>query len=94
MAVTSDKAAANLKFASMMGEGAVPNVYAPEPEERLLYFVSDVPHLLKTVRNNMAASDSGRRTKFLWVGILFSWNSWVLSVTYCYALSTFMSHVM
>ena len=48
-----------------MGQGKVQNHFAPE---RFIFFMSDPPHLLKTVRNKMAASDAGRRTKFLGVG--------------------------
>ena len=34
---------------------------------RFVYFISDAPHLIKTVRNNIASSGSGKNTKLLWV---------------------------
>ena len=40
------------------------NIFAPD---RYLYFFSDVPHLVKTVRNNLRSSGSGKNTKRLWV---------------------------
>ena len=43
------------------------NFFAPERE---IYFFSDAPHLVKTVRNNMSSSGFGKSTKYLWVGVL------------------------
>ena len=58
--VVSDKASPNQKMYKMhkLRDGVVystPNVFATD-EDRDLYFFSDPPHLLKTTRNNFAAS--------------------------------------
>lgn len=65
IASTSDKAAANQRLIKMHGNfyKAV-NLFAPE---RDVFFFSDAPHLIKTVRNNLASSGWGRRTRHLWV---------------------------
>lgn len=60
MCVVSDKASPNQKMYRMhrLRDGVVystPNVFATD-EDRDLYFFSDPPHLLKTTRNNFAAS--------------------------------------
>ena len=39
------------------------NLFAPE---RHVYFFSDAPHLIKTVRNNLESS--GKATRLLWNG--------------------------
>ena len=64
---TSDKAGANLRLISMQTEHGyrTKNLYA---EDRYLYFMSDVPHLLKTIRNNFESSKSyPSATRHLWV---------------------------
>ena len=43
------------------------NIY--NAEKRWLYFFSDVPHLVKTARNNLSHSGYGR-TRLLWVSVL------------------------
>ena len=35
-------------------------------EKRFIYFISDVPHLLKTVRNCLFNSGSGKHTRYMW----------------------------
>lgn len=64
---TSDKAVVNMKMVSMhrtAEDGSVVyktvNVYAPD---RHIFFVSDVPHLMKTFRNNIFKSreNGGKR---------------------------------
>lgn len=50
-----------------------PNLYAPN---RSLYFISDAPHLVKTVRNNRSSSGFGKNTKRLWVRL-----EWLLQFT-------------
>ena len=65
---TSDKASPNQKLYRMHGNGAVhetANVYASD-DERPLFFLSDPPHLVKTLRNNLENSRLGG-TKCLWV---------------------------
>ena len=44
-------------------------------EKRFTYFISDVPHLLKTNRNCLYNSGSGKYTRCMWKGGMFSlWN--------------------
>ena len=44
-------------------------------ENRFLYFISDVPHLLKTVRNCLSNSWSSKFTCYMWnVGMFLLWN--------------------
>lgn len=40
-----------------------PKLYAPS---RKIYFFSDAPHLLKTTRNCLFNSGSGKRTRYMW----------------------------
>ena len=35
-------------------------------EKRFLYFISDVPHLMKTARNCLYNSGKGRYTRYMW----------------------------
>eukprot|EP00794_Sanderia_malayensis_P001655 gene1655-1842_t len=71
IALASDKASPNQFFYQMHTNEANEIVYkAKNPfakdGERYIYFFSDAPHLLKTLRNNLANSGSGKKTKFLW----------------------------
>ena len=66
LAVTSDKAGPNLRLAAMHGNGQAKNIFA-SGEPRNLYFVSDPPHLVKTLRNNLASSSDFGANLF-WVG--------------------------
>ena len=44
-------------------------------DKRYIYFISDAPHLLKTARNCLINSGSGKGTGFMWNGGLFLiWN--------------------
>ena len=38
------------------------------PEKCFIYFISDVTHLLKTVRNCLSNSGSGKFTRYMWNG--------------------------
>lgn len=66
---TSDKAPANQRLYQMHSDNKTDicyktkNLVAPD---RHIYFISDPPHLIKTIRNNLASSGSGRNTKLLW----------------------------
>ena len=53
----------NMNCASGEPVNCVPNRYA---DDRNLYFISDVPHLLKTARNCFANSGSHKKTRHLW----------------------------
>ena len=52
----------------MLNETAV--VYRSEnlysKDKRFVYFFADVPHLIKTTRNCLSNSGSGRCTRFMW----------------------------
>ena len=75
LVVCADGAAVNRKMFRMHGEthACVPydpvykttNVYSDE--KRPLFFMSDVPHLLKTTRNNWSHSFAHGHTRKLWV---------------------------
>ena len=74
MAVTCDGAATNRKFFKMHKlssdlEGSTfyktENLYSEE--KRFIYFISDVPHLIKTVRNCWGNSYGHNRHRALWV---------------------------
>lgn len=74
LVITADGASPNRKFFSMHNDGAKDNIcyktknpYADEDQERYVYFVSDVPHLLKTVRNCWSHLHSHGNTRKLWV---------------------------
>ena len=65
---TSDKAPANQRLYQMHGHGGEIcykslNMFSPD---RNIYFISDPPHLVKTVQNNLSSSGSGKNTKLLW----------------------------
>ncbi|XP_066926644.1 uncharacterized protein [Clytia hemisphaerica] len=78
--VTCDGASANKKFflmhanANNIKDGVVfwtQNKYAPD---RRIYFICDVPHLLKTTRNNFANSHAHQNTRELFLeGKEVSW---------------------
>ena len=71
LAFVSDGASCNRKFYSMHGKGSagishkITNPYAAE--DRPIFFISDIPHLLKTVRNSWANSHAHFNTRHLWV---------------------------
>ena len=67
IAVVSDKATSNQKLYRMMSTGGAvtykaKNVFSAEPNQHLFLF-SDPPHLLKTIRNNLANSGH-EKTRF------------------------------
>ena len=67
IASTSDKATPNQRLYRLQGQGEdvcykAVNLYSMD---RYLYFFSDAPHLMKTVRNNLASSGSGKNTRLL-----------------------------
>jgi DNA transposase THAP9 len=69
LAFVSDGAAANRAFYKMsLAEKKGDNWYTKNPYDRTrnIYFVCDVPHLLKTVRNCMSNSGSHKNTRLLW----------------------------
>ena len=44
-------------------------------EKRFIYFISDVPHLIKTARNCLSNSGSNRCTRYMWNdGMYIIWN--------------------
>ena len=45
------------------------NRYAPSREKRKIFFICDVPHLIKTIRNNFENSHAHKKTRNLMVGI-------------------------
>ena len=70
--ITCDGASQNRKFFELHpsarddGEpvNATRNPFADD--DRLIYFISDVPHLLKTARNCFANSQSHRKSRIMW----------------------------
>ena len=74
--LTGDKASPNRKFfrmhrlASDQKSGVVYNILNPYSiEKRYLFFISDVPHLLKTARNCWANSFGHSLKRALWVSM-------------------------
>lgn len=76
LTITCDGASPNRKFIRMHNsvkktarKGSVcyktPNIYADE--ERSIFFISDVPHLVKTTRNCWSNSFAHANTRALWV---------------------------
>ena len=75
LVITADGASANRRFFRMHHNGSkddicykTKNPYATDG--RNVYFVSDVPHLKKTVRNCWSHSYGHGNTRKLWVGII------------------------
>ena len=72
---TSDKASPNQKLYRLhkLGNEDVVyraiNPYAGDDQPRFIYFFSDAPHLMKTIRNNIDKSRPGG-ARYLWVIIL------------------------
>ena len=69
IASTSDKATPNQRLYRLHGQGPdvcykAINLFSMD---RYIYFFSDAPHLIKTVRNNLASSGHGKNTRLLWV---------------------------
>ena len=75
IAATADGASPNRRFFRMhkflQGDSAVEdvvyhtkNIYSAQ--NRFIYFFADVPHLMKTSRNCLSNSGSGRATRYMW----------------------------
>ena len=86
VAATYDGASANRKFFRMhfglthddelnADTDAVYRTIIFSEDKRYIYFISDAPHLLKTTRNCLNNSGSGKGTCFMWNGGIFlKWN--------------------
>ena len=83
IAATADGASPNRRFFRMnkllQGPSDVEvvhrakNIYAKE--ERYIYFFADTPHLIKTARNCLSNSGSGRATRYMWnSGFFILWS--------------------
>ena len=87
--VTADGASPNRKFFKMHQASKSPGeiVYkTPNPyslDSRDIYFMSDVPHLIKTTRNCWSNSFSHTNTRALWVSIYLIVASISLSFCHC-----------
>ena len=71
IAVVSDKASPNQRFYRIHKRATDTFIYKAnniftKDKQRPLYFFSDAPHLLKTIRHNLANSGAGLKTKYLW----------------------------
>ena len=74
VAATADGASPNRRFfkmhKSLAGNSGreviyrAKNIYAKD--NRFIYFFADVPHLIKTARNCLSNSGSGRATRYMW----------------------------
>ena len=59
------------------------NIYSKNIDTRFIYFFADVPHLVKTSRNCLANSGSGRCTRFMWnSGMFILWSKHFIIVTW------------
>ena len=83
IAATADGASPNRKFFRMHkaldGDAQKAVVYRSEnifsKEKRYIHFFADTPHLIKTVRNCLSNSGSGRCTRFMWnSGFFILWS--------------------
>jgi hypothetical protein len=63
---TSDKATPNQRLYDMQGAGQAYKTVNLFASDREVFFISDAPHLMKTVRNNLANSGSGTNTRYVW----------------------------
>ena len=74
IAATADGASQNRKFfrwhKHLVGDSESEIVYRAKniytKEMRFIYFLADVLHLMKTVRNFLFHSGSGRATRYMW----------------------------
>jgi hypothetical protein len=80
VAVTCDGASSNRKFFKMHfnltekedRNGNVDvtyrtdNLFADDGDKRFIYFISDVPHLIKTARNSLSHSGAGKSNRYMW----------------------------
>ena len=70
IAFSSDGAAPNRKFYKMhasSNDGLVYKTRNPFCEDRYIYFICDVPHLMKTTRNCWSNSFAHKNSRALWV---------------------------
>lgn len=63
---TSDKATPNQRLYDMQGEGHTYKTVNLHARDREVFFISDAPHLMKTVRNNLSNSGAGKNTRYMW----------------------------
>ena len=70
-ALTCDKASPNRKFFRLHqtnpGELTYKTINPYSADQRYIYFFSDVPHLIKTIRNAASNSFAHNNKRFLWV---------------------------
>ena len=82
IAATGDGASQNRKSFRMhkhlVGDSDTEIVYRAKniytKEMRFIYFCADVPYLMKTVRNCLFLSGSGRGTRYMWNGFFLLWS--------------------
>ena len=71
---TSDKASHNQKLYRLHKVGNEVTTYKAwnsfSSDDRYIFFISDPPHLMKTIQNNVSKSKAGG-TRYLWVCLLF-----------------------
>ena len=77
IAIVSDKASSNQKLYRMMStQGSIiykaENVFSKE-QNRPIFLFSDPPHLIKTIRNNLANSGHGKK-RLLWNNDEMTWD--------------------
>ena len=81
IAATADGASPNRQFFRMhkclQGDSAVKGVIyraknINSKDNRFIYFFADVPHIIKTARNCLSHSGSGRTTRYMWNSGVFS----------------------
>ena len=72
IAITADGASVNRKFFRMHGKESYKTTNPFTSEDRYIYFLSDVPHLLKTTRNCFCHSFGHGKTRTLWVYYLYT----------------------
>jgi hypothetical protein len=71
IAFCCDGAAPNRKFYSMHGSsGLVYKTPNPFCNDRMIFFICDVPHLIKTTRNCWSNSFSHSQSRALWVSVI------------------------
>ena len=79
VAATADGASPNRRFFKMhkflQGDSQATVVYRAKnihsKDHRFIYFFADVPHLIKTARNCLSSSGSGRATRYMWNSVSF-----------------------
>ena len=83
VAATADEASPNRRFFKMhkflQGDSQATVVYRAKnihsKDHRFIHFFADVPHLIKTARNCLSSSGSGRATRYMWnSGFFLLWS--------------------